>query len=179
VSRIGLKPIVIPDKVDIEFKDNTFLIKGPNGNLTVDVPKEIEYKLENKTLSFSRSSDLKQVRALHGLTRALTNNAIAGVTSGFEKILQFEGVGYKAEMKGSRLLLSLGFSHQILIIPPEGVKIEFLPPNTIKIKGFDKQLIGAVAAKIRSIRKPEPYKGKGLHYQGEYIRRKAGKTASK
>ncbi|MCX6152971.1 MAG: 50S ribosomal protein L6 [Candidatus Kapabacteria bacterium] len=179
MSRIGLKPIVIPDKVTIELKDKTFYVTGPNGNLTFDLPEHIDYKLEDKTLSFSRANDLKHVRGLHGLTRALASNAINGVATGFTKILQFEGVGYKAELRGTRLLLSLGFSHPVLVIPPDGIKFEFTPPNTIKISGIDRQLIGAVAAKIRSLRKPEPYKGKGLRYQGEYIRRKAGKTASK
>lgn len=179
MSRIGKKPIVVPDKVQVNIKDRELIAKGPKGELKFVIPAEIEFSFENKTITFSRQSDEKRIRALHGLTRALCNNAIEGVMSGFTKTLQIEGVGYKSEQKGKRLLLSMGYSHQLLIIPPDGITLESPTPTSIKISGIDKQLIGAVASKIRKIRPPEPYKGKGIRYEGEYIRRKAGKTSTK
>lgn len=179
MSRVGKKPIPVPDKVQVDIKDKVLMAKGPKGALMLGIPAEINYTFENKTLTFSRESDEKRIRALHGLTRALANNVIEGVFNGFTKTLQIEGVGYKAELKGKKLFMTLGFSHPILIIPPDG--IEFVVPNanTINIIGIDKHLIGLIAAKIRKLRPPEPYKGKGVRYEGEYIRRKAGKTATK
>lgn len=179
MSRVGKKPITVPDKVQVDIKDKVLMAKGPKGVLMLDIPAEINYTFENKTLTFSRECDEKQIRALHGLTRALANNVIEGVINGFTKTLQIEGVGYKAELKGKKLFMTLGYSHPILIIPPDG--IEFVVPNanTINILGIDKQLVGMIAAKIRKLRPPEPYKGKGVRYEGEYIRRKAGKTATK
>lgn len=179
MSRVGKKPITIPDKVNVTVDGNTIKAKGPKGELAFSVPEGIEFKIENKTLTFSRTNDEKKVRALHGLSRALTNNIIEGVLNGFTKTLQIEGVGYKAEMKGNNLMLSLGFSHPLLVIPPAGVKISSPNPNTILLDGIDKQLVGEVAAKIRKLRPPEPYKGKGIRYSDEYVRRKAGKTTSK
>ncbi len=179
MSRVGKKPITVPDKVQVDIKDKVLTAKGPKGVLMLNIPTEIQYTFENKTLSFSRESDEKHVRALHGLTRALASNVVEGVINGFTKTLQIEGVGYKAELKGKKLFMTLGYSHPILIIPPDG--IEFVVPNanTINILGIDKQLVGLIAAKIRKLRPPEPYKGKGVRYEGEYIRRKAGKTATK
>lgn len=179
MSRVGKKPITVPDKVNVTINGQVIKAKGPKGELQFSVPEGIEFKFENKTLTFSRNSDDKKIRALHGLARALTNNLIEGVLNGFSKTLLIEGVGYKAEMKGNNLMLSLGYSHPLLVIPPEGVKISSPNPNTILIDGIDKQLIGEVAAKIRKLRPPEPYKGKGIRYSDEYIRRKAGKTTSK
>lgn len=179
VSRVGKKSITIPDKVNLTVDGKTIKAKGPKGELAFTVPDGIEFNIENKTLTFSRISDDKKIRALHGLSRALTNNIIEGVLNGFTKTLQIEGVGYKAEMKGNNLMLSLGFSHPLLVIPPAGVKISSPNPNTILLDGIDKQLVGEVAAKIRKLRPPEPYKGKGIRYSNEYIRRKAGKTTSK
>jgi large subunit ribosomal protein L6 len=179
VSRIGKQPITIPDKVTVSIDNGILCAKGPLGEMKAPVPESIQYSLENNVLTFSRNSEYKKIRALHGLTRALCFNAIMGVKDGFSKTLILEGVGFKTEMKGNNLQLNVGFSHPVLIIPPKGIKFETLTANTIKVSGIDKQVVGAVSSKIRSIRPPEPYKGKGIRYDGEYIRRKAGKTASK
>ncbi len=179
MSRIGKKPIQIPKNVQVSFDGNLLKAKGPKGELKLEIPKEIEFKLENNEITFSRPNDMKQVRALHGLIRSLAFNAIEGVTNGFKKVLQIEGVGYKVEMKGNNLLLALGYSHPILIIPPSDIEIKSPAPNQIHIHGIDKQRVGQLAARIRELRPPEPYKGKGIRYEGEYIRRKAGKSSSK
>jgi large subunit ribosomal protein L6 len=179
MSRIGKMPINIPDKVKVNIADGVLHAKGPLGEMTAPIPMEIKYNLEGNVLTFSRESEYRKVRALHGLTRQLCNNAIAGVNEGFSKTLQLEGVGFKTEMKGNNLQLNVGFSHPLLIIPPKGIKFETPSANSIKVTGIDKQVVGQVCAKIRDIRRPEPYKGKGIRYEGEYIRRKAGKTASK
>jgi large subunit ribosomal protein L6 len=179
VSRVGRKPINIPDKVKVDITDGKITVRGPKGELSFDIPDNITYKLEGNILTFDRTSDDKKTRALHGLTRAYVNNMILGVTQGFEKVLQINGIGYKAEMKNRNLLLSLGYSHPILFIPPEGVTLESPNPTTIIVKGIDKQVVGEVAAKIKKLRPVEPYKGKGIFYQGQYIRRKAGKTGTK
>lgn len=178
VSRIGLSPIEIPDKVDVKIEDKLIKVKGPLGELAHRIPDSIEHKLEGKELTFSRVNNHPKVKSLHGLTRALVGNMVEGVSKGFEKKLVIEGVGFKVELKGDRLFLSLGFSHPILFIPPEGIKFEVESQTAFKIKGYDKQLVGQIAAKIRKMRPPEPYKGKGIRYDGEYIRRKAGKTAA-
>lgn len=179
MSRIGRKPIQIPDSVKIEFDAGKIIIKGPKGELSFGIPENITYKLEGNLLTFERTNDDKKTRALHGLTRAYVNNMIIGVTQGFERTLLINGIGYKAEMKDKKLLLSLGYSHPILFIPPDGVLIESPNPNTIIVKGIDRQVVGEVAAKIKKLRPVEPYKGKGIFYQGEYIRRKAGKAGTK
>lgn len=179
MSRIGKKTIVIPDKVQVKFENNLFTAKGPKGELSFILPEEIKYVLENNTLNFSRESELKHIRALHGLVRAEVYNRIAGVSEGFTRTLQIEGVGYKAEMKGEKLMLSLGYSHLILIIPPDGIQLATETPTRIKVHGINKHIVGLMASKIRSLRPPEPYKGKGIHYEGEYVRRKAGKTSAK
>ena len=179
MSRIGKKPINIPDKVQVNVSGKNIKAKGPLGELSVEIPKSIDFNIDNKVLTFTRSSDDKKIRALHGLSRALTNNIIEGVLNGFSKTLKIEGVGYKVELKGEGLLLSLGYSHQIYFLPPVGIKFEVQGTNTIVIKGVDKQQVGSVAAKIRGLRPPEPYKGKGIRYDGEYIIRKEGKKTSK
>lgn len=179
MSRIGKKPIVVPDKTQVKIEGRVLTAKGPKGELKIDLPAEISYNMEGNVLTFSRESEEKHIRALHGLTRARAFNTIEGVSNGFTRTLLIEGVGFKAEMRGEKLLLALGYSHPILVIPPDGVKIETASPTNIKIHGADKQVVGLLAAKIRSFRKPEPYKGKGVRYEGEYIRRKAGKTAAK
>mgnify|MGYP006285730365 CR=1 FL=1 len=178
MSRIGNVPIEIPAKVQVSVDGRTLTAKGPKGELKVDIPEEIDFNIEDNNITFSRSSELRRVKSLHGLSRSLAWNAIEGVTEGFKKVLKIEGVGYKAELKGPRLFLSLGFSHPILIIPPDGIEFQVPNANTIEVSGIDKQLLGEVAATIRKIRPPEPYKGKGIRYEGEYIRRKAGKTAA-
>lgn len=179
MSRIGKKPITVPDKVKVSYNEGIVVAAGPLGKLQYKIPESISLNMENNTITFSRVSDDRHVRALHGLSRALTANIIEGVSKGFERNLIIEGVGYKAELRGGKLFMSLGFSHPILIIPPADITFEVPTATTIKIKGIDKQLVGLIAAKIRQIRPPEPYKGKGVRYQGEYIRRKAGKTSAK
>lgn len=178
MSRIGKKPLVIPDKVKVTFKNNIMNAKGPKGELSMAIPDKIEFNIENNTLTFARANDEKKLRALHGLTRALAANLLEGISNGFTRTLLIEGVGYKAELRKKRILLAIGYSHLLLIVPPVGVEFEVPNPTTIKITGIDKQLVGQVAARIRKIRQPEPYKGKGIRYEGEYIRRKAGKTAA-
>lgn len=179
MSRIGKKPVAIPDKVQVKIENSILTAKGPKGEQSCLLPEEIEYNIDGNVLTFSRKNDEKKVRSLHGLTRTLAFNTIEGVLNGFTKTLQIEGVGYKIEARGKRMLLSLGYSHPVVIIPPDGVTLEAPNANTMKIHGINKQLVGSVAAKIRSLRPPEPYKGKGFRYEGEYIRRKAGKAAAK
>lgn len=179
MSRIGKKPVPIPDKVKVSIDNNILKAKGPKGELCVNIPENINYSLENNVLTFSRENDIKKVRAIHGLTRALSANVVEGVMNGFTKTLQIVGVGFKVEMRGRNLLLFLGFSHPVLFIPPEDITIATTNPNTIQVSGIDKQIVGEICAKIRALRPPEPYKGKGIQYAGEYIRRKAGKTTSK
>lgn len=179
MSRIGKKPVVIPDKVKVSIDNNILKATGPKGELELSIPSQVCFKLENNTISISRESDDKRIRSLHGLTRALTNNVIEGVLNGYTKVLQLEGVGYKVEMKGKGLMLSLGYSHPIYVIPPDGIQIASPNPNTIQVIGIDKQLVGEVSARIRKLRPPEPYKGKGIRYQNEVVRRKEGKKSSK
>ncbi len=178
MSRIGRKPVSFLKGVKVEKKDGTIKVAGPKGELSAAVPQSIKIDIKDNEILVSRSSDEKSEKALHGTWRALINNMIKGVTVGYQKKLEIVGVGYKAEMKGKRIQLALGYSHPILFEPPAGVKIELPVPTNILISGIDKQLVGQVAAKIRSFRPPEPYKGKGVKYEGEYIRRKAGKAAA-
>ena len=179
MSRVGKKTITVPNNVQLSFTDGILTVKGPKGTHIVPIADGITFNNDNGTLSFQRANDDKKVRALHGLSRALAFNAIEGVSNGFQRNLTIEGVGFKAEMRGKKLLLTLGYSHPILLIPPDD--IEFVTPTTtsVQVKGISKHDVGEVAAKIRSIRPPEPYKGKGVRYEGEYIRRKAGKSAGK
>lgn len=179
MSRIGKMPVQVPVSTQVTVNDRVITAKGPLGELSVTVPQGIEFTFENNELNFTRNSNERKVRALHGLARALTFNIVKGVSSGFEKVLKIEGVGYKAEMKDNRLYLLLGYSHPILVIPPKNVKFETPAANIIKVFGIDKQEVGQVSAKIRELRKPEPYKGKGIRYENEYVRRKAGKAAKK
>jgi large subunit ribosomal protein L6 len=178
VSRIGRKPIPIVTGVNVEKKQQSVVIKGPKGQLTASVHPSIGFEIKDGQILVTRSSDVKQDRALHGLWRALMQNMIVGVTKGYSRKLELVGVGYRAEMKGKKLQLLLGFSHPILFLPPEGITIEVPTQTNITVSGIDKQLVGLVAAKLRSFRPPEPYKGKGMKYEGEYIRRKAGKAAA-
>jgi len=178
MSRVGKQPILIPDKTKVEIKNNLVTVTGPKGTLSFEKKPEIGVVVEDKQIIVSRSSDIKKYRALHGLTRALLYNMVIGVTEGYTKKLEMIGVGYRAEVKGKNLIMYLGYSHPIVLSPPDDVKIEVLPKeNKIIVTGIDKELVGQVAAKIRSFRKPEPYKGKGVRYVGEYVRTKAGKTA--
>lgn len=179
MSRVGKAPIPIADKVTVEINGSNISVKGPKGTLERTIVTEINVAKEDNTLIVTRSTDQKKHRALHGLTRALINNMVVGVSQGFKKELKIIGVGYRAELKGkSALVMSLGYSHPIVFQIPEGIKVEVLAKeNILNIEGIDKELVGAVAAKIRSFRKPEPYKGKGVRYIDEFVKIKAGKTA--
>ena len=179
MSRIGKKPITIPGNVKLDIKDNVINVTGPKGTLNMTLTGDVKANLEGSELTFTRDNDLKKNKALHGLYRALMMNMIVGVTDGYSKKLELVGVGYKAELKGRNLVLALGYSHPIIFTAPEEIKIEVPIPTNIMISGIDKQLVGAIASKIRSFREPEPYKGKGVKYDTEKIRRKAGKTAAK
>lgn len=177
MSRVGKMPVAIPKGVDVKLAGGTVTVKGPKGELGLDVHPAMKVTVDEAELRVERPSDQKQHRALHGLTRALLANMVEGVTSGFTKTLEIVGVGYRAEMKGKKLNLNLGFSHPIDYEPLEGVNIECPNQTTVVVSGPDKQKVGQTAAEIRGLRPPEPYKGKGVRYQGERVRRKAGKTA--
>ncbi|MCR4417653.1 MAG: 50S ribosomal protein L6 [Ignavibacteria bacterium] len=179
MSRIGRKPVEIKKGVTVEIQNGTIKVKGPKGELTQTYDPRIKINIETNQVVLTRDSDDKRVRALHGLYRALIQNMIDGVTEGYTKKLEIVGVGYRAEWKGRGLQLALGYSHPIFFIPPKEVKVEVPAPTNIVISGIDKQLVGQIAAKIRSFRPPEPYNGKGIRYEGEQIIRKAGKTAGK
>jgi large subunit ribosomal protein L6 len=179
VSRIGKKPIAIPAGVSIDRDGNTVVVKGPKGELRTRITDRVELALENGEMVVRRSDDGAESRSLHGLTRTLIGNMVQGVTDGFTRKLDIVGVGYRAEMRGKALLLNLGYSHPIMLFPPSDVTIQAPTPTSIAVSGIDKQLVGQIAAKIRSFRPPEPYKGKGIKYEGEQIRRKAGKSAGK
>jgi large subunit ribosomal protein L6 len=177
LSRIGKKPVEIPKGVTINLDGNNIKVKGPKGELNRTIHPSIKAEIVEGELLVTRPNDLKESRALHGLTRALIQNMVVGVTESYKKSLEIVGVGYKAELKGKNLLLNIGYSHPIYFLPPEEIKLEVPNPTQIIISGNDKELVGLVAAKIRSFRKPEPYKGKGIKYSDEHIIRKAGKTA--
>ncbi|MBR3149295.1 MAG: 50S ribosomal protein L6 [Eubacterium sp.] len=180
MSRIGLKPIVIPAGVEVKKDDaNTVTVKGPNGTLTQNVNKDITVNIEGSEITLSRPSDDKEHRAMHGLYRALIANMVTGVKDGFKKTLEVNGVGYRVQAQGSKLTMNLGFSHQVIMEAPEGIKIECPSANAIVISGADKQAVGQFAAQIREKRPPEPYKGKGIKYSDEHIRRKEGKAGKK
>ncbi|OGO15333.1 MAG: 50S ribosomal protein L6 [Chloroflexi bacterium RBG_16_48_8] len=177
MSRIGRMPIELPKGVKVTIDENVVRVEGPKGNLEHTFRPEISIQLKENLLTIERDTDEPKVRAFHGLTRALINNMVIGVSNGFEKVLQVEGVGYRPEMDGKDLILHVGFSHDVRVRPPEGITFDVdTRARLIKVQGIDKQLVGHVAADIRKIRPPEPYKGKGIRYQGEYIRRKAGKA---
>ena len=177
MSRVGRLPIEVPSGVNVEIKGTHVRVKGPKGELSHTFPPVIEITLEDGTLTVNRLSEEKYHRSMHGTARAIINNMVVGVTQGFEKILEINGVGYRAEMTGSKLVLSLGYSHTIEVEPPEGITFEVLDRNNvIKVSGYNKQVVGQIAAEIRGMRPVEPYKGKGIRYRGEYVRRKAGKA---
>jgi large subunit ribosomal protein L6 len=179
VSRIGKKIIEIPKGVTVTIDGNNVKVKGPKGELQRVTHQNMKVEMKDNQIEVKRPDDIKENRALHGLTRALIQNMILGVNEEYKKTLDIVGVGYKVELKGTNLLLNMGYSHPIYFMPPAGIKLEAPTPTQIVISGIDKQLVGQVAAKIRSIRKPEPYKGKGIKYSDERILRKAGKTAGK
>lgn len=179
MSRIGLKPITIPAGVDVNIDANTVTVKGPNGTLTMDAHPNMDISVEGSEIIVSRPNDQKENRSLHGLTRTLIANMVTGVTEGFKKTLEVNGVGYRVQLQGSTLVMNLGFSHQVTMEAPEGIKIECPSANSIVISGADKQKVGQFAAQVREKRPPEPYKGKGIKYIDERIIRKEGKAGSK
>ena len=177
MSRIGKRPVEMPKGVDVSVTGNAVRVKGPKGDLTLDVPPEMMVKVQDGVVVVERPSDAAGHKALHGLTRTLVANMVAGVTEGYQKGLEIVGVGYKAERSGKGIKLTVGYSHVVQYDAPPGITIETPNPTTVLVSGPDKQMVGQVAAEIRSVRPPEPYKGKGIRYQGEQVRRKAGKTA--
>ncbi len=179
MSRIGRKPIAVPSGVDVKIDGNHIAVKGPKGTLERDVHKDMTLALENNEILVTRPSDDKNHRALHGLTRSLVHNMVVGVTEGFSKTLEVNGVGYRAAKQGKDLVMNLGYSHQVVVPEIDGISIEVPAPNKIVISGPDKQKVGQFAANVREKRPPEPYKGKGIKYADEYIQRKEGKTGKK
>lgn len=179
MSRIGRKPISLPKGVEIKTEGNSIQVKGPKGTLTMDIMPLITVTVEDGQVIVARQSDVKPVRAAHGMTRAMIANMITGVNTGFEKVLEIVGVGYRAQLQGKNLVLSLGFSHPVEVVPPAGIEFTAESPIKISVRGIDRQLVGQVAANIRGYRPPEPYKGKGIRYAGEYVIRKAGKAGAK
>lgn len=177
MSRIGRAPIPVPSGVNVSITDERVEVTGPKGTLAQPIPGAITVRAEGDTLVVERPDDARENRSLHGLVRTLVNNMVIGVTDGFTKELDIQGVGYRAALTGRDLDLSLGFSHPVTVAAPEGITFEVPTPTRIKVSGIDKQAVGQIAADIRSIRKPEPYKGKGVRYLGERVQRKAGKAA--
>lgn len=177
MSRIGKKPIPVPQGVKIAVEGNTVRVEGPKGQLSQRVPDNVSVKIESNVLTVDRSSDHRNVRALHGLTRSLLANMVHGVKDGFERKLEIVGIGYRAQLAGKNLQLALGYSHPVIFPLPDGVQAEIERQVSITLKGADKALLGQVAAKLRALRKPDPYKGKGIKYAEEQIRRKVGKKA--
>ena len=180
MSRIGVKPITIPAGVEVTIsEENVVTVKGPKGTLSQNLSAELTIKQEESTIVVERPTNNKKHRSLHGLTRTLIDNMIVGVTNGYEKKLELVGVGYRAQKQGTKLVMSLGYSHPVEMEDPAGITVEVPNQTELVVKGIDKQLVGNYAAKIRDWRKPEPYKGKGIRYAGEVVRRKEGKTGKK
>ncbi len=179
MSRIGKLPIPVPAGVDVKIDGNHIVVKGPKGTLERDFSSEMNVALEDGHILVTRPSDDKQHRAFHGLTRSLIHNMVVGVTTGYEKTLDMIGVGYRAQMQGTKLVLAIGYSHPVEVEPAAGLSIECPAPTKIVVKGADKQMVGQLAADIRKIRQPEPYKGKGIRYTNEIVKLKAGKTGKK
>lgn len=179
MSRIGKKAIPLAKGVKVEVKDGIIKVEGPKGKLEQPLRGALTVKVEPESVKVERHNDEKQTKAMHGLYRALINNMVVGVSQGYSRKLELVGVGFKAEAKSNYIVFSLGYSHPIYFKPPEGVKVEVPQPTNVIVSGIDKELVGSVAAKIRSFKKPEPYKGKGIKYENEVIRRKEGKTAGR
>ena len=179
MSRIGKLPITVPANVTVTIENNLVTVKGPKGELARQINKDMILKLEDSHLTVERPSDDKEHRAMHGLSRTLIHNMVIGVTDGFSKTLEINGVGYRAAKQGENINFTLGFSHPVVKEPPAGITFEVPAPNKITAKGANKETVGAVAADIRTLRPPEPYKGKGIRYEGEVVRRKAGKAGAK
>jgi large subunit ribosomal protein L6 len=179
MSRIGRKPVVVPKGVTVTLDGNAIRVKGPKGELARTLPSEMNIELVDDEVRVTRPSDIGRHRALHGLTRSLVQNMVTGVTDGYTKALEIQGVGYKAEERPNGVRLVVGFSHPVDYDAPEGIKIAVENPTSLKVNGIDKEMVGQVAAELRNVRPPEPYKGKGIRYVGEQVRRKAGKTGAK
>ncbi|NUM42722.1 MAG: 50S ribosomal protein L6 [Leptospiraceae bacterium] len=179
MSRIGKNLVTLPDKVEVKQMGEELVVKGPLGELKTPLYKGISLSVDGKNVSFLRNSEDQNIVALHGLVRALFNNCVKGVSTGWEKNLEIFGVGFRAQKKGNSLVMNLGFSHEVVFPEPKGIKIDVVDQLKIKVSGIDRQLVGQVAANIRAKREPEPYKGKGIKYSTEYIKRKAGKTVKK
>ncbi len=177
MSRIGRKPIPVPEAVTVEVAPGRVAVKGPKGDLSQALSPDMKVEQEDGTITVTRPTDRGEHRALHGLTRSLIANMIEGVTEGYEKRLEIQGVGYRAQLKGKNLEMALGYSHPVSIEPPEGIEFEVPQPTEVTVRGIDKQLVGQVAADIRKRRPPEPYKGKGIRYRDEHVLRKVGKRA--
>ena len=176
MSRIGNKVIVLPAGVELTNNDNVVTVKGPKGELTREFSKDIEIRVEGTEVTLHRPNDSKEMKTIHGTTRALLNNMVIGVSEGFKKELEMRGVGYRAQLQGSKLVLAVGKSHPDEVEAPEGIAFELPNPTTIVVSGISKEVVGQTAAYVRSLRSPEPYKGKGIRYVGEFVRRKEGKT---
>jgi large subunit ribosomal protein L6 len=177
MSRIGKKPIEIPDGVEVDVKPSEVTVKGPKGELSQRIVPDMKVSLDNGTVTVERPTDRGEHRALHGLTRSLIANMVEGVTDGYERRLEIQGVGYRAQLKGKNLELALGYSHPVTLDAPDGIEFEVPEPTQVVVRGIDKQLVGETAARIRKSRPPEPYKGKGVRYAGEHVTRKVGKRA--
>ena len=177
MSRIGKKPIQVPDGVTVDLKPGHVAVKGPKGELTQDISPEMKVSQDDGVLTVERPTDRGEHRALHGLTRSLIANMVQGVTDGYEKRLEIQGVGYRARLQGKSLELALGYSHPVSVTAPEGIEFEVPQPTQVVVRGIDKQLVGEIAARVRKARPPEPYKGKGVRYAGEHVARKVGKRA--
>ena len=179
MSRIGKMPITVPAGVTVTIEDNHVTVKGPKGELARQISKNMKLTMDNGVITVERPNDEKENRSLHGLSRTLINNMIVGVTAGFSKTLEIQGVGYRAAKQGNNINFTLGFSHPVVKEPPAGITFEVPAPNKIVVSGANKEQVGAVAADIRTLRPPEPYKGKGIRYEGEHVRRKIGKAGAK
>jgi large subunit ribosomal protein L6 len=177
MSRIGKQPIEIPDGVEVDVKPGSVTVKGPKGELSQIVDPDMKVELDNGTVKVERPTDRGEHRALHGLTRSLIANMVQGVTDGYERRLEIQGVGYRAQLKGKALEMALGYSHPVTIQAPDGIEFEVPQPTEVVVRGIDKQLVGEIAARVRKSRPPEPYKGKGVRYAGEHVSRKVGKRA--
>lgn len=176
MSRIGKRPITVPAKVQVNFDNAKVTVKGPKGELSRELPANVILSQDGETLTVSRRDESRTSRQLHGLFRTLVANMVEGVSKGFERRLEIQGVGYRAQVQGRNLVLNMGYSHQVQIAPPEGIQFAVENNTNVIVSGYDKELVGNTAAKIRAVRPPEPYKGKGIRYAGEAVRRKAGKT---